>query len=137
MFRGLRQCDALRRNRTPVWVDRGAPISHGVAVDESKFELVAGRTLAALEDALMEADDNLEVGLSMGVLTIEFDDGAKFVVNSHRAARQIWMSANSSAWHFDYKDGHWRSTKTDEELWALLSIHVSQRMGRSVTLAPQ
>ena len=71
-------------------------------ISERDFDLEAENTLLHLETCLTELDDSMDVELSMGVLSIEFESGRKFVINSHRAARQIWMSAYSTAWHFDF-----------------------------------
>lgn len=78
----------------------------------------------------------MDADLESGVLTIAFDEGTRFVVNSHRAARQIWMAANARAWHFDWDetDGAWRSTKDGAELFGLLEAHLSEKLGRSVSL---
>ena len=88
------------------------------ALDEQKFEHRADETLRALDRALCDAD-GLEVDLESGILTIEFADETKYIVNSHRAARQIWMAADRSAWHFDYReaDARWIAAKTGDELW--------------------
>ncbi|MFS8068948.1 MAG: frataxin domain-containing protein, partial [Byssovorax sp.] len=56
------------------------------ALTEQKFEQRADETLRALDRALSEVDGT-EVDLESGILTIEFDDGTKYVINSHRAAR--------------------------------------------------
>ncbi len=72
------------------------------------------------------------------ILTIEFPDGARYAVNSHRAARQIWMAAERTAWHFDWNPEHssWIATKTGDELWSALGRALSQKLGRAATLAP-
>jgi CyaY protein len=106
-------------------------------MDENLFDQIADRELAELERRLMEVDpDELEVELSMGVLTITFADDSKLVVNSHRAARQIWMAAFRQAWHFSPKeegDGHaWRTEK--EELRATLRRLLAQKLGHEVEL---
>ena len=61
-------------------------------MDDTRFDSLAERTLTALVTAL-DAIDGVEAELSQGVLTIGFDAGGPaFVVNSHRAARQIWIA---------------------------------------------
>lgn len=107
---------------------------------EKEFELAADATLRALDKALVDESD-LEVELSMGILSIEFGDGTKFVVNSHRAARQIWMAADRAAWHFDLAEagadgagGRWVATKTGEDLHATLSATIGKRLGRAIQL---
>jgi CyaY protein len=105
-------------------------------LDEREFERLADRSLHALELALNDID-GLEADLESGILTIEFDDGARFVVNSHRAARQIWMAAGARAWHFDVRpsDERWTATKTGEELWSCLERELGQKLSRPVRLA--
>jgi CyaY protein len=104
---------------------------------EQEFEHVADEALHALDSALTDLD-GLEVSLEMGILTLEHADGTKYVVNSHRAARQIWMAAERNAWHFDYRPegGRWVASKSGDELWSTLSAVISRKLGRRVELAP-
>lgn len=104
-------------------------------LDERGFEAAADERLRGLARALDEVD-GIEVDLQMGVLTIEFSDGAKYIVNSHRAARQIWMAAERSAWHFDPVDGGstWVSPKSGEELTGALEAVLGRKLGRAVKL---
>ena len=44
------------------------------------------------------------------------------------------MAAGTRAWHFDLTDGRWIAHKNGDELWAALSVVVSEKLGRSVTL---
>lgn len=102
------------------------------SLSEPEFEAKADLTLQALQRSLDEAEDDLEADLAMGVLTITFEDGTRYVVNSHRAARQIWMAAERSAFHFDFevdKDA-WIATKSGEELGATLGKVLSAKLGR-------
>jgi CyaY protein len=103
---------------------------------EQEFERLADEDLHALEGALCDLD-GLEVSLEMGILTLEFGDGTKYVVNSHRAARQIWMAAELRAWHFDYRsaDQRWVAAKSGDELWEALAGVTSRKLGRTVRLA--
>lgn len=103
---------------------------------EAAFERVADETMRALERALAEVD-SIEMDLQMGVLTIEFGDGSKYVVNSHRAAKQIWMAAERTAWHFDPRaEGReWRASKDGSELWSTVEATLSRKLGVPITLA--
>jgi CyaY protein len=104
-------------------------------MDERAFDTAADRALYALEAALNEID-GIEADLESGILTIEFPDGVRYVINSHRAARQIWMAAGARAWHFDVdpRTDRWTATKTGEELRACVEEQVSAKLGRSVRL---
>jgi len=105
-------------------------------IDEAEFDDRAREELRALEDAFADIDpDDVEVTSSDGVLKLDLRDGTKVVINSHRAARQIWMAAIASAWHFDPgADGGWRAPKTGEELRPTLAKLVRERIGVTLTL---
>jgi CyaY protein len=82
-------------------------------MDETTFDQAARDELRHLEDAFAGVDpDDVDVSVSDGVLRLDLRDGTKIVINSHRAARQIWMAAVASAWHFDPADaGAWREDR--------------------------
>ncbi|AKT41883.1 iron donor protein CyaY [Chondromyces crocatus] len=107
------------------------------SVPEQVYEAAADRTLRELQDRIMDLTDGPESDLSSGILTIEFEDGVKFVINSHRAARQIWMAAERSAWHFDYRhnEGRWVASKSGDELWNAVDAVLSRKLGRPIHLA--
>jgi len=106
-----------------------------VSLSESRFESLADAALERMVDQLDDMeDDALEAEFESGVLSIRFPDGSTYVVNSHRAARQIWMSADSVAWHFDYEDGRWTAKKSGDELWSTLSSRLSAKLGRTIQL---
>lgn len=107
------------------------------APSEKDYEAVAFPELRALVDALDEYPDEVFAELSGDVLTVEFDDRTRYVVNSHLAARQIWLAAERSAWHFDYDAERraWVDRKHGAELWETLSQAVSQKLSRPVRLS--
>jgi CyaY protein len=100
-------------------------------MDETGFDKAARDELRAIEDAFADVDpDDVEVSTSDGVLRLDLRDGTKIVINSHRAARQIWMAAVASAWHFDPTPaGTWVAAKTGEELRATLARLVREHIG--------
>ncbi len=105
-------------------------------MDEAGFDRVARDELHALENAFTDIDpDDVEVSSSDGVLRLDLRDGTRIVINAHRAARQIWMAAVASAWHFDpATDGAWRAPRTGEELRPTLARLIQERIGLTVPL---
>jgi CyaY protein len=102
-------------------------------VDDTTFDQLARDELRHLEDRLADVDpDDVEVSTSDGILRLDLRDGTKIVINSHRAARQIWMAAVASAWHFDPPDdpvGAWRASKSGDELRTTVARLVKERVG--------
>lgn len=105
-------------------------------MDDASFDRVARDELHELESAFSDIDpDDVEVSTSDGVLRLDLRDGTRIVINSHRAARQIWMAAIASAWHFDpSSDGAWRAARTGEELRPTLARLVRERIGLALPL---
>jgi CyaY protein len=102
---------------------------------ETEFERTADAELKRLVEAVIECSDALDPDLQSGVLSIVFEDGTKYVVNSHRAARQIWMAAERNAWHFDHDpaSGTWRTVAGDE-LWATVARVLGNKLGAPIAL---
>src|SRR3954469_7479605 len=110
------------------------------ALTESDYDALAApelqRLIASLDALTEESQDALEAELASDILTIEFSDGTRYVMNSHRAARQIWLSAERAAWHFDFlpERKSWVAAKTGDELLTPLTRLLSSKLGEAVTL---
>jgi len=102
-------------------------------MEEREFEAQATAALEALEQALETADLDFELKPG-GVVEIEFDDGAKIIVNRHGAAREIWVAARAGGFHFRWDGAEWRDTRSGGELFAAVSQLISGQLGRSVRL---
>src|SRR4051794_25078658 len=104
-------------------------------MDADLYDKIADAELHHLENALSEIDpDELDVELSQGVLTLEFSDGEKVIVNSHRAAGEIWVAAFRTAWHFGprQEDGKWTWRTSEAELRTTLRDVLSKKLGHAV-----
>ena len=106
-------------------------------LSESDYDALAVPELQKLIESLDSlTSESVEAELASDILTIEFADGARYVLNSHRAARQIWLSAERSAWHFDFLPNRsgWIAAKTGDELWGTLRALLSTKLGEPVEL---
>ena len=99
------------------------------------FAVRADAAMKQLERAISRVD-GVEADLAGDILTLEFEDGDKFVINSHSAARQIWAAAALSAMHFGWHEGtqSWRDTKTGAELFTEIGRLLSEKLGQPVKL---
>ena len=114
----------------------GGPSPSDDDLAEREFDKLARLELASLEDALADVDpDDVEVTSSDGILRLAARDGTKIVINAHRAARQIWMAAVSTAWHFDRQpDGTWLAARTGESFRVVLAALLARHGNVVVTL---
>jgi CyaY protein len=107
-------------------------------MSEHQFLKAAGAALDAIEAAIERAADaglDVETERQDNVLTLEFEDGSKIVVNSHSAAREIWVAARSGGFHYREVDGRWIDGRSGDELFGALSRLVSEQGGTPVVLA--
>ncbi len=75
------------------------------------FEKLAEEELARISE-MLEQDENLEVNLSEGVLTVKALNG-DYAINKHMATQQIWFSSPvSHLKYFVLKDGKFLEKKS-------------------------
>lgn len=98
---------------------------------ESDFLDLTDRIFQRIEDALEAADVDADCLISGNVLEIEFDDGAKIVVNRHVPNQELWIAAKSGGFHFALRDGQWVAARDGAEFGATLSQVVSTAAGEA------
>jgi CyaY protein len=101
---------------------------------ETEFSERAEAALAAIEAAADAVDADIDCSRSGSVLTLEFENGGRIVVNTQMPMRQIWVAARSGGFHFAFDGQHWRDTRDGAELFAALSRLASAQGGRPVVL---
>ena len=106
-------------------------------MERGRFHQLSTKALEHIDETLGDLEhEDLDVDLAGDVLTLAFSDGVKFIINAHSAAGQIWMAANTDAWHFDYEEDRdrWVAHKNGDELMATLARIVGERLGQPVSL---
>jgi frataxin len=112
-----------------------------MALDETAFHAVADRTLRAflqtIEDRLGDA---IDADLRDGILTLEMESGAKYVINKHAPNRQIWMASPvSGASHYGYdpERRQWVSTRGQGTLADALAAELAKATGTAVAFVKE
>ena len=104
-------------------------------MDDATYRLLADRCLDRVADWLEDFDpDELDFSTSDGVVTLEFADGERFVLNRQAGAHQMWFAAGARAWHYDWKPGaeRWHDDRDGHELYGNVARVVSEKLGREV-----
>lgn len=106
-------------------------------MDEQQYLRAAD---ACLERAArwLEAFEDLDVRAGDGLVTMEFEDGARFVLNRQSAARQMWLAAGARAWHYrwDESAGAWVDDRDGHELFGCLAREVGEKLGVRLDAPP-
>lgn len=91
--------------------------------------------MAQVADWLEAFDpDEVDFATTDGVVTIEFPDGQRYILNRQTAASQMWFAAGARAWHFDWDaaSGTWRDDRDGHELLTGIAEALSKKLGRKI-----
>ncbi|RCS56592.1 iron donor protein CyaY [Parvibium lacunae] len=92
-------------------------------ISESEFLALAERTLRDIEDKADHAAADIDPQRSGNVLTLEDEQGDKWVINIQAPMQEIWLATKEGAYHYRY-DPHtsnWLDTRGGESLFGRLS----------------
>lgn len=105
-------------------------------MNEADYHKTAGETLLAIESAVEHCGADIDFEMSNDILTLEFANGSKIIVNKQGAARQLWVAARSGGFHYNFDPATegWRNDQTGAELFAELSALVSAQSGEDIRL---
>ncbi len=106
------------------------------AMDEKKdFAARSDACLARIARWLETFDpDEADYSVGDGVVTIEFPDGARFIISRQSATAQIWLAAGAHGWHYncDSATDRWVDDKDGHDLYERLAEVVGEKLGRPV-----
>ena len=103
---------------------------------DSDYLSRAEAVLAAVERAVDEAEADIELERSGNVLTLEFENRSKIIVNLQPPMSEIWIAAKAGGFHYRFIDGEWRDTRSGTEFFSALSTYATEQAGEPVSFAP-
>jgi len=103
---------------------------------DSDYLSRAEAVLTAVERAVDEAEADIELERSGNVLTLEFENRTKIIVNLQPPMSEIWIAAKAGGFHYRFIDGEWRDTRSGTEFFSALTAYASEQAGEPVTFEP-
>jgi len=103
-------------------------------MNESEFDKKATDTLLTIEQGIEESGADIDFEAAGGILTLEFANGTKIIINKQGAARQIWIAAKSGGYHYGFVDGQWINDQGGGELMRELSQFIREQSDEEVNL---
>ncbi len=70
-----------------------------------------------------------------GLLELSFPNRSKVVVNTQPPLQELWLASKAGGFHFAWRDGAWRDTKTSASFDAVFNEQVSLQAGRALVLS--
>ena len=95
-------------------------------------------TLEQLEELLDDCDADIDYDTISDILTIEFANDTKIIINFQSAHDQLWLAARSGGYHYDLdsQTGQWKNDRSGEDLYDDLSRLATEQAGEEVSLKP-
>ncbi len=106
-------------------------------MDSQEYGRLADQCLEQVATWLEDFDpDELDFATSDGVVTLEFADGQRYVLNRQAAASQMWFAAGARAWHYNWNPGEssWQDDRDGHELFKNIAAVISDKLGRPIEL---
>lgn len=106
-------------------------------MNETQFNERVTATLQHIEQAVEDSGADIEFENTGDMLTLEFTDGSKIIVNRQGAASQIWVASRSGGYHYNYQEGTglWVNDQSGVGLSEDLSRIISQQARTPVHIA--
>lgn len=104
---------------------------------ESEFNELAEQAMMEIEEAVERSGAEIDYDTISDILTLEFENGSKIIINKQTPVSQLWVAARSGGFHFDYDvdSQSWRrDSDFGQELFACLSEYCTQQAGEPVEL---
>src|SRR3981189_2537180 len=102
------------------------------SMTDNEYLTLAEAALAAIERDVDGLEADVEFERSGNVLTLEFENRSKIIVNLQPPMSEIWIAAKAGGFHFRFVDGEWRDTRSGTEFFAALSEYATQQAGQPV-----
>lgn len=81
--------------------------------------------------------DEVDYSTTDGMVSIEFPDQTRYVLNRQSGNHQMWFAAGVRAWHYTWDPGAeaWKDDRDGHDLYARVTDTVSEKLGRGVSAA--
>ena len=103
-------------------------------MQESEFNQKIDETLYAIEEAIDDAGVDIDYDTIAGILTLEFNNQSKIIINRQTALSQLWIAAKSGGFHLDFIDDNWFCKADDSYLNDLINRVCSEQAEEAVNL---
>ena len=106
----------------------------GKIMTETEFNQLVDATLLKIESAVDASGADLDYENAAGILTLEFEDGSKIIINRQGPTQEIWVAAKSGGYHYRWDGAAWHNTRDGSALFQSLSQYASQQAGEEIKL---
>jgi CyaY protein len=101
-------------------------------MNDSEFQQLADLVYQKIEESIEESGADVDYDENGSVLTLEFENRSKFVINRQQPLHQIWLATQENGHHYDYKEGSWIDNRSGDEFFTFLSAAIFKQSKEKV-----
>ncbi|KPU83042.1 frataxin-like protein [Psychromonas sp. PRT-SC03] len=99
--------------------------------DNEYLELVE-QLYQKIEDCIEESGASVDCDRNAGLLTLEFDNRSKLIINRQQPLQQVWLATIENGHHYDHKDGLWVDDRSGAEFLTFLSKAIYKQSNENI-----
>ena len=105
-------------------------------MNEAQYSDQLDGLMVSIEDAIEEAELDIDYENSAGILTLTCPDNSKVILSRQTPLLQLWLAAKSGGFHFDYSEEQqsWILDSNGEAFIDVLNRCLSVQSGEAVSL---
>lgn len=104
-------------------------------MNDSEFQQLADQLYQKIEDNIEESGADIDCDQNGGVLTLEFENRSKFIINRQQPLHQIWLATLENGHHYDYEAGKWIDDRSGDEFLSFLSAAIYKQSKEKVVFS--
>lgn len=101
-------------------------------MNDSEFQQLADQLYQKIEDSIEESGADVDYDQNGGLLTLEFENRTKLIINRQQPLHQIWLATLENGHHYDYKAGKWIDDRSGDEFLTFLSAAIFKQSQENV-----
>ncbi|MEP4892473.1 MAG: iron donor protein CyaY [Aliiglaciecola sp.] len=104
-------------------------------MNDSQYHQLVDDMFIQLEEALDACEVDIDYESAEGILTLEFLNRTKIILNKQAPLHQLWVATKYNGHHFNFEDGVWIDERTGVEFWSFIDEAATKQAEQTVKLS--
>jgi len=104
-------------------------------MNESEFNENIDELMMSIEDQIEELGYSIDYETTSGILTLTMNNQSQIIINRQASHFQLWLAAKSGGYHFEFHDGNWIDTKSQNDFYTILNQCIFDQSGENLDLS--
>jgi len=101
-------------------------------MNDSEFQQLADQLYQKIEDCIEESGADVDYEQNGGLLTLEFENSSKLIINRQQPLHQIWLATLESGHHYNYINESWIDDRSGDDFLVFLSAAIFKQSQEKV-----